>query len=341
MIRSTIVNQFFEQAQDVEITPLKGGLINSTYRLSLNAKDFILQKINTEVFTNPAIIVSNMMHVAKHLEEKSYSKSMPELIPNLKGDFLTEVNGGIWRMMNFIPNSVCYDQVQSLDQAYEAAKALGEWHRYCLDLDLTTIESSIDGFLDYKKRMTDFYMALETASEERLQQAACEINYLLENKTPLMDFLSANLPAHLIHSDAKISNFLFSDKNANLPLALIDWDTLMTGSLLIDFGDMVRTFANLKSEDDISEGQTFSSDYYQAIKTGFLEHLNGHLTADELVNFDRTAFVVVYIQAVRFLTDFLQNDTYYSTDYPLQNLFRTTNQIHWLKSKQAYEFQRS
>ena len=106
----------------------------------------------------------------------------------------------------------------------------------------------------------------------------------------------------------------------------------MPGNILCDFGDMIRTYANLKAEDDPNGENAFEPTYYQAVKNGFLEHLKDELSAVEIENMDFVAYIVIYIQAVRFLSDYLNNNVYYSISYPKQNLNRTINQINLLKA---------
>src|SRR5699024_2627735 len=124
--------------------------------------------------------------------------------------------------------------------------------------------------------------------------------------------LKEKLPQRLIHADPKISNFLFSAENPQQIIALIDWDTLMKGSILYDCVYMIRSYTNLKSEDDFSKENNFSLENYQNIKKGILYHLAEELTKTEKENLTLAAKVVIYVQALRFLTDFLNNDIYFS-----------------------------
>lgn len=332
-----ILTHYFDSTDQLTITPLEGGLINATFKVVSLEKSFILQKINTAVFPDPEQLVRNILQVSDHLNKTDYPNEVIQLVPNLKGELLTYTQGGVWRMTDFIDRSTCFQQVQSLEQAFEAAKALGLWHRYCFGMNLDAIQPGIVDFLAYDVRMKNFHQALENTSDELIQSAQSEINYLLEHQSYLQNYTALQLPQRLIHTDAKISNFLFSETDFMHPIALIDWDTLMTGSVLVDFGDMVRTFSNLNAEDDPNPINSFSPDYYLAIKKGFLYHLEDRLKPIEMANFELTAFVVVYIQAVRFLTDYLQGNPYYTIQYAKQNLNRTINQINWLKAMQIYQ----
>lgn len=327
-----ILKHYFENIDQIVVNPISSGWINSTYEINQQGKKYILQKINTKVFPYPEIISNNIQQVSTHLKAKNYPKQLIEIIPDLKGNLLAVENEETWRLTSYISNSVCFDKVESAEQAYEAAKTISQFHSFILDLDIKQIHPSIDGFLDYQKRMQDFNEALQNASEERLQETKYEINYILDNASKVKEYLAIDFPKRVVHADAKLSNFLFNSENHSQAIALIDWDTIMPGNILCDFGDMIRTYANLKQEDDPTAENIFESSYYKAVKRGFLEHLKNDLQAVEVENMDFVAYIVIYIQAVRFLGDYLNNDVYYSITYPKQNLNRTINQINLLKA---------
>lgn len=327
-----ILKHYFENIDQIVVNPISSGWINSTYEINQQGKKYILQKINTKVFPYPEIISNNIQQVSTHLKAKNYPKQLIEIIPDLKGNLLAVENEETWRLTSYISNSVCFDKVESAEQAYEAAKTISQFHSFILDLDIKQIHPSIDGFLDYQKRMQDFNVALQNASEERLQETKYEINYILDNASKVKEYLAIDFPKRVVHADAKLSNFLFNSENHSQAIALIDWDTIMPGNILCDFGDMIRTYANLKQEDDPTAENIFESSYYEAVKRGFLEHLKNDLQTVEVENMDFVAYIVIYIQAVRFLGDYLNNDVYYSITYPKQNLNRTINQINLLKA---------
>lgn len=329
-----ILNAYFEKSQDVFLKPLTNGLINSTYEVYQGNNRFILQKINTTIFKKPEVLISNSLLVSNHLRNKNYSKGIITIIPNRNGNFLSYINGETWRLTNYIPNSICYDQVISDDQAFAAAEAISEFHALLNDLPIEKIQPSIEGFLDYKKRVEDYQLALKKADPNRLDAAREVLDYINANLYLVDRYLAIQFPYRIVHADAKISNFLFAEINPNQVTAVIDWDTFIPGNILCDFGDMVRTYASLKAEDDASEGAIFSKDYYDAVKKGFLAQLQPILSPEELEAIDLTAYVVILIQAIRFVTDYLQNDIYYHIDRENHNLDRTINQVNLLRALQ-------
>lgn len=331
-----VLANYFERPDDVIITPINQGYINSTYKLTIGVNNYILQKINTSIFKQPEIIISNMLSVANHLKSKNYSKAIIEVIPNKNRNYLTFLNGETWRMTTFVPNSVCYDKVLSKEQAFAAASAISEFHKELNDLSINRISESVEGFLDYKKRVKDFEKVLSKGNKVRIDLAKDEIDFINRYLHLINQYLSIDFPKRVVHADAKISNFLFDSENETNVAALIDWDTMVPGNILCDFGDMIRTYSNLKVEDDPNPVNNFSLENYQAVKEGFMSELKDILTEEELKAIDLTAFVVVLIQAIRFLTDFINDDIYYHTERENQNLDRTINQINLLKSIQNH-----
>ena len=331
-----VLSLYFERTDYCVVTPITTGLINSTYRIHLGVHQFILQEINTSVFPAPEVIISNMLTVSNFLEANTYPKAILKIRPNRNGFFLTFSNGKIWRMTEFVPNSKEYSTVVSKEQAYEAAKAISEFHFYLNNFPIDRISPSIPGFLDFNQRIAAYQFALENGNKIRIAETL-ELTEMINSQLYLIEeYLKIEFPTRLVHADAKIGNFLFDEADENKVLAIIDWDTFLPGNVLCDFGDMVRTYTNLKAEDDASEGIIFSPDNYEAVKSGFLHHMASILTEEERKSIDLTAQVVILIQAIRFLTDYLNDDCYYLINYEKHNLDRTTNQINLLKEFNQY-----
>lgn len=337
-MRETKVRRIFESYQclatDFSITPIVSGHINTTYKIKNNGRDYILQQLNAQVFPNLSGITQNIQVIADTLQAQEYPHAILSPLSFKNGSFLYE---DTWRIFPFFANTQSFEKVISAEQTYRASAFLSEFHRCLLQLDPSKIVDSIPGFVDFEKRLIDFENSLKNAKAERLEMAAGEIKFLKENKFLVRDWLKIlpKFPKRIIHGDPKISNFLFDQEDANKIRALIDWDTFMKGPILYDFGDMVRSYTNLKDEDNPTGGRIFSVENYKALKKGFLEGLEDWLTKVEIENMDLAGKVVIYVQATRFLTDFLQNDIYFSTDRPLHNLDRARNQIHLLDNMQG------
>lgn len=326
----SVFENFEKIALDFQIKKLDSGHINHSFWVQNNSKAFLLQKVNSHVFPNLEAISSNIVEIANHLKSKDYPHEILQLLPFSNGEFLWEKE---WRIFNLIPFAQGFEKVNSPEQCWASAKFLGEFHLYLKDIDSTRIQNPLPPFLDYENRWQEFIISVDFASQDRYAQALPEINFVYENRNILDEWipLQSELPKRIIHGDPKISNFLFDAEQLEIIKALIDWDTFMPGTILYDFGDMVRSYTNLKKEDEISKGKYFSQENYRALKEGFLFHLESHISQKEIENLPLAAQSIIFIQAIRFLTDFLNNDQYYHTSYPDQNLRRTQNQIQLLK----------
>ncbi len=313
---------------------LSGGHINQTYLISTPSEKLVLQRLNTGIFQKPDAVVHNHLTVNRLLQESAYAGRTVRLIPVRDGNYLyRDEQQGCWRLTAFLEDSVSFVKVPNVHTAFEAAKCFSAFYA-CLNSQKADVQEVLPGFINFKKRISDFKIAVQQTSFERLQKAAAEITFaegLLRLPDEWIYLQEENmLPTRIIHADPKISNILFDKENR--PLAVIDLDTVMNATLLYDFGDMVRSYCNTADEDDGAATNNFSPEIYQAVKEGFLFHLNPLLSDIEIDNLDYAAQVVIYIQALRFLTDYLNGDMYYSTDYAQHNLDRARNQFSLIKN---------
>lgn len=337
---NTIVIEFIG-TDNYELTPITDGLINTTYLLKDKdrAKKFILQKINTHVFKQPEVIVNNHLMINEILQSNNYQLQIIEPVLSLTNKFLVkDANGESWRMLSFIENSTTFLAAPSLQTAFEAAKAFSYFLNTINTENLPAIEDSLPNFLNFEKRVADYKSALENAVPSLKEKAKAEIeitNQLLSLPDQWIEMEKNNqIPKRIIHADVKISNILF-DKN-HKPLAVIDLDTMMISTILYDFGTMIQSYTNTTLEDDGSAINNFNPEMYKAVKEGFLFYLKEKLTPQEIMSLDYAAQVAIYIQEIRFLTDYLNGSTYYSTQYPEHNLDRTKNQLELLKGLREF-----
>ena len=337
----SLLNLFFNEL-DFELVStqiLKDGLIHQTLLIEIerNTKKekYILQKINQSVFPDPTIITKNMELVTAHLKMRLYPFSVVEIVKSKAGKSLViDPQQNQWRLTIYIDETECFTKIKSASHAYEAAKIFSVFHAYLIDFDANKLTSPIKDFINFENRMIEFETAVENASEELKINASTELAFLVENKNLPKKFIEHQkknkFPKRVIHADPKISNVLFH-RNSNLAKCIIDLDTLMPGSILYDYGDMVRSYTNNREEDDPNPENVFNFENYKAITEGFLSALQEYLTPIEKDNLAYSAKVVVYIQAIRFFTDYLNGNKYYATTFPSQNLCRAKNQINLLK----------
>lgn len=339
-----IFDQFFPDNSNElhEIVPLQTGLINETYRVTLtNGSNYILQRINTEIFKNPQALQENCTLISDFLTKNALSEtSSPQLIltpiPTRDGKLFFQVDENAWRMFPFFDQTDCFDVVASPEHAFHAAKALANFHSALSGFDPKQLFDPIPNFLNFTMRLDQYERAKHAAKEKRIVLATQEIEWInsllprLQKHIEIID----QLPKRVIHADPKISNFLFNE-NTTTVAGIIDWDTIMLGSILYDVGDMVRSFTNRKREDDDSSKPAFDATIFDAILSGYAEE-STHLSDAERENLILGARTVVAIQAIRFLTDYLNEDVYYAVIDAQQNLRRARNQLQLLKELESH-----
>jgi len=312
-----IVKNFFPDAKDCVFTPLTSGHINETFRIDLKEGTYIMH---------------NALQVAVHLEKKEYPRQTLRPFATKNDTFLHQNNAGnYWRMLPFFENTITLETPENTEQAYLAAAAYGEFLQYLNDLSASEIEVIIPNFHNANFRITQFENALKNTNETRLKEAKNEVAEIKNAYSFLEKMTCLRLPLRVTHNDTKISNILFSKDKKNA-VAVIDWDTIMPGTSLSDFGDCVRTFCTNAAEDekDLSKVK-FREEYYEAIEKGFLSEAGETLTEIEKKHLRDGARQVILVQAMRFLTDFLEGDVYYKISREGQNLDRARNQLELFK----------
>ncbi len=323
-----IVKNFFPNAKDCSFTPLTSGHINETFRVDIENESYVLQRLNTTVFPNPNAIMRNALKVVTHLKSEKYPHQTLQALVTKDNTFLHQTSSSdYWRMMPFFPNTITLETPGNTEQAYTAAAAFGEFLQYLDDLPAAEIEIIIPNFHNATFRKSQFDTALINANEFRLTQAKNEI-LDIKNAFPFLEEMSKlELPSRVTHNDTKISNILFAEDKKKA-VAVIDWDTIMPGTILSDFGDCVRTFCTSAAEDekDLSKVK-FREEYYEAVEKGFLSTVGKLLTNVERNNLRDGARQVILVQAMRFLTDYLEGDIYYKISREGQNLDRARNQL--------------
>lgn len=327
-----VLNSFFQNIDDCKIIPFGSGLIHRTFFLQHDEGDFILQNINSNVFKNPWELMRNIQSISAHLQQKNYPKSILKIKKTLDGNVLLQTSKNeYWRIFNFIKDSQEFTNPESKEQVYQTGKSFGEFLTYLKDLSIDKIKPSIPGFHNTRLRFDNFEKTVLKNEFNRVQFAKKEIEQIRKWQFLITDFEDLKCPIRIVHADPKISNLLF-DKNKKVK-AVIDWDTIMPGYILHDFGDLVRTMACEEEEESTNFAKVkISLPYFEVLKKGFLESTKSWLTEVEKDNLLLGAKVIIYEQAIRFLTDFLEGDKYYNTVYTDQNFNRAKNQIALCKT---------
>jgi Ser/Thr protein kinase RdoA (MazF antagonist) len=312
------------------VSSFGSGLINNTWIVHNDENDFILQRINHTVFKNPVAIADNIRQIGEYLAEKHPDYLFVSPCRTIEGEDLVILNGEYFRLFPFVKNSHTTDVVLSPTQAYEAAKQFGRFTSLLSGFGVEKLKNTIPDFHNLKLRYEQFEQACRQGNKERVLESSDLIWFLKTQKeivtTAQLIGNQEGFKRRVTHHDCKISNVLF-DKN-DKGLCVIDLDTVMPGFFISDFGDMMRTYLSPVSEEekDFSKIE-IREDYFRAIAEGYLSEMETELSEAEKKHMVYAGKFMIYMQALRFLTDHLNNDIYYGAKYEGHNFIRASNQV--------------
>ena len=330
----TILKEFGINA-NASVKPFGSGLINNTWLISDSGNDLILQRINHNVFKQPFDIACNIHLICEYVKDKhpGYLFICPR--KTIAGDEMIFIKEeGYFRLFPFIKNSHTTDVVVSPSQAYEAAKQFGRFTNLLSAFAVDKLKITLPDFHNLSLRYAQFETAVKKGNKERIKQSSALTSFLKgQHEIVATGEQIANKPGfkkRVTHHDSKISNVLFDENNQGL--CVIDLDTVMPGYFISDFGDMMRTYLSPVSEEekDLSKIE-IRENYFKAIADGYLSEMGNELSAVERKYLVYAGKFMVYMQALRFLTDHLNNDVYYGAKYEAHNFIRANNQATLLK----------
>jgi Ser/Thr protein kinase RdoA (MazF antagonist) len=332
---AAVFPEFFPESRPLGWKRLEGGHIHQTFLVDWEKEQArqrtIFQRLNPHVFPDPEGISSNNLIVAEHLHSRGYPREILHPVETPGGQTVIWSAGFPWRAFPYQAGTYNRKSPVSESEVFKAAAAIGEWHTFLKDLDPGLIKPAIPGFFDVESRWMQWERAKANAIPERLKQAAAEIAGLESRKELVARYAALSrqnlLPQRILHGDPKLANLLFDEKTEEVR-AIIDWDTVQPGWVVFDFGDMVRAYTNPSAEDesDISKVKLHEP-YLKALTEGFLSQTSHWLTPAEKDHLMLGAQWVIWVQALRFLADYLVGDVYYPVKYPEHNLVRGRNQL--------------
>jgi thiamine kinase-like enzyme len=332
----SILSEYGFDESEFSVKPFGNGLINHTWKIIYAGKEFLLQKINQQVFKRPLEILDNC-----RLLESFFKTNHPDYLfvaplPALNHlNYVVDVENNMYRLFPFVKNSHSYNSVTSPELAFEAAKQFGKFTRLLSLFDPAALYTTLPDFHNLSLRYLQYQQALENAGSLRIEKSTPVVSFLDEQKGIVEHFENArnnnSFRQRVIHHDAKINNVLF-DIGTNKALCVIDLDTVMTGYFISDVGDMLRTYLSSASEEESDTGliQVREVYFYEIVK-GYLSEMQSELSQLEIQYFVYAGKFAIYLQAIRFITDYLNNDLYYQIKYPEHNLVRANNQVILLK----------
>lgn len=325
-----VLNYYGFKKNDCTIEPFGTGLINNTLLLKYNNDEYILQRVNDDVFKNPYLIADNIDKIDQfiNLHHPEYIFASPKKA--LDGKTMVYVDDvGYYRLFPFVKGSHTIGVVQTDEQAFEAAKSFGRFTRMLKGFSVEKLNVTLPHFHDLNLRYKQFEAALAAGNNNRIADARKLIEDLSQKQSIVKEYnniiKNGQFKSRVTHHDTKISNVLFDEYDKGI--CVIDLDTVMPGFFISDVGDMMRTYLCPVSEEeeDFTKIEIRGS-FYKAIVEGYNVYMS-----EELTNVERNYFVyagkfMIYMQALRFLTDYINNDVYYGAKYPMHNFVRAKNQ---------------
>lgn len=323
---------------DTDIEDYGNGHINDTYLCDTTPR-CILQRINSKVFNNPQEVMENILNVTKHLVEKiklnggDISRETLTVMPTVNGESFYKMDqDNYFRVYKFIENSISYDMAASNSQLTGAGKSFGKFQRMLDDFPVEKLYETILDFHNTPVRVKQLEEAVKNNLSGRKEEVLDEINFALEYAKKYANLIvdainNEEVPLRVTHNDTKLNNVLF-DKKTGEAICVIDLDTVMPGSILYDFGDALRFGASSAVEDETDlEKVYFDLSKFEAFANGFIGEVKSCLTKKEFELLPVSALILTYECGMRFLTDYINGDTYFKIHYEKQNLDRARNQF--------------
>ena len=337
-----IKEQFLIPGTFVACDPIHTGHINSTYRFVCNIDgtnvSYLLQKINPAVFKNAEQLMTNIVSVTSFVRDKIIAKGGdPDretlyVKPTAEGkNYFVDCDGVAWRLYNYIDNAFSPDSVESPELFFEAGYAFGNFQNLLCDFPAEKLYETIPMFHNTANRYKNLCASIEKDCCDRVALVQDEIAFAHARKADtnvLVDMIEdGKLPLRVTHNDTKLNNIMF-DNVTRKPICIVDLDTVMPGLSLYDFGDSIRFGSNTASEDELDLSKV-SCDLtlYEAFTRGYLTSAGNSLTATEVSLLPFASKLMTFECGMRFLTDYLDGDVYFSIGHEGHNLERCHTQF--------------
>ena len=337
-----IFNQFGIDENLTVVEPFGNGHINDTYLAKTDSGEakYVLQRINHHIFKNVEMLQNNVHIVTSHIREKLIASGETDIdrkvlnfLPAKDGKTYCFDGNSYWRVCPFIPDSYTYEEITP-EFSYEAGRAFGRFQYMLSDIPEGTLGETIPNFHNMEFRLEQFQDAIKANAAGRLSEVQDLVDALLQRaETYCIQerlYREGKLKKRINHCDTKVNNILF-DKNGSV-LCVIDLDTVMPGFVLSDIGDFIRTGCNTGKEDDENLDRIqVNMDIFKAYTRGYMEVAKNFLTPLEIQMLPYGGRLLTYMQTVRFLTDYINGDTYYKIHSPKHNLQRSLAQFKFLQ----------
>lgn len=342
----TVGKQFRIHGEFMNAIPYGGGHINDTFAAEYNQGGtpmrYIFQRINHNIFKDPALLMDNVSRVLSHSHDRladidDASRRALTLIPSASNQaYVVDDEGAYWRVYIFIEKAKTYDVVENEKQAFEAARAFGNFQKLLVDIPGERLKETIPDFHNTVQRYQTLVAAIEADTQNRANDVQAEIEFITQRESEtriIIDGINdGNIPERITHNDTKLNNVMIDDETQE-GICVIDLDTVMPGSALYDFGDLIRTSTSpaLEDEQDLSK-VVVRPEMFQALAQGYLESAGDFLTPRELELLPFSGKLITLEIGIRFLTDYLEGDLYFKTHRESHNLDRCRTQLKLVSS---------
>ena len=345
-----IIEQFQFNGELIDITENSQGNINSTYMLTFSdGSKYLLQKINANVFKEPYLVMRNIDLVTEHIRKKlkrmhdAKHKTLNVIKTNNNENIYTHINSDgekeYYRAYEYIDNCISYNNFDECttskeEVAYNAGKCFGLFHKLLSDFPTNLLVDTIPNFHNTPNRFNDLLLSIQNNITNRALEYPREIVTLIakiKECSIIWDSLGKTIPLRVTHNDTKLNNVLM-DKDTNEGIAVIDLDTVMPGSLLFDIGDGIRSACSNSFEDETNKDNIFLNlDLTKHYLKGYMEEMGPYLEEDEVKSIGLSIKTITYELCIRFLTDYINGDTYFKIRYKEHNRDRFLNQFTLLQ----------
>ena len=343
-----IVYAFEVEGKVVEYVPFGNGHINETKLVTMdNGVQYVLQRINKNVFKRPDLLMENYVGVTSFIRKKIEAaggdplREVLNAIPAKDGKpFTIDEEGQYWRLLVYVTRSMSYDKVERPEQFYDSAVSFGDFQYMLRDYPAETLHETIVNFHNTPDRFRQLTEAIANDAKGRLSEVEAEVAFAKAREefagTLERARAEGKLPLRVTHNDTKLNNILF-DSETGKALCVVDLDTIMPGYSVNDFGDSIRFGATtaLEDETDLSK-VNFDISLYELYVKGFIEGAKGGLTEGELEMLPIGAIMMTFECGMRFLADYLNGDTYFRIHRPSHNLDRCRNQFKLVADMEAH-----
>lgn len=346
-----VVKNFNFWGDFVDFRPFGNGHINDTYlirtRFEGKIRKYILQRINGNVFKNPEQVMSNIMNVTAFLREQVIKAGGDPERENIniiktkndKKGYFIDGYGDVWRAMVYVVDAISLESPEDRNDFYQSAVAFGNFQRQLASYPAESLYETIPNFHNTPVRYENFLKSLEKNASGRAANAEKEIEFVKQRKdfTSVLEdaYEKGILPKRVTHNDTKLNNVML-DKDTREPVCVVDLDTIMPGYSVNDFGDSIRFGASTAAEDERDLDKVhFDIELFETYTRGFLNGCGGILTENEIMLLPEGAKMMTLECGMRFLTDYIDGDTYFKTSSEDHNLVRCRTQFKLVEEMEA------